>query len=96
MKLLDKLTAQGADTFLLDFLAVREYTDNMQFDNALRNIVNYSMVVLTSINGADIFFKRLRTFNIDIRTLSGIRFAVIGSGTAEALKSQIKKLICLF
>ena len=88
MKLSDKLTAQGADTFLLDFLAVREYTDNMQFDNALRNIVNYSMVVLTSINGADIFFKRLRTLNIDIRTLSGIRFAVIGSGTAEALKSH--------
>ena len=88
LKLSDKLTSQGANAVPIDFLAVREYKDNTQFDNALRNIIDYSAIVLTSINGADIFFKRLRTFNIDIRTLSGIRFAVIGSGTAETLKKH--------
>ncbi|MEE3450796.1 MAG: uroporphyrinogen-III C-methyltransferase [Acutalibacteraceae bacterium] len=88
MKLSDKLTAQGADTFPLDFLAVREYKDNTQFDNALQNITYYSMVVLTSINGVEIFFNRLSALNIDIRILSGIRFAVTGSGTAQALKSH--------
>lgn len=86
MKLSDKLAAQGADTVPLDFLTVSEYKDNTRLDSALRNILDYSTVVLTSINGADIFFKRLRSLSIDIRDLSRIRFAVIGSGTAEALK----------
>lgn len=88
MKLSDKLAVQGANVVPLDFLSVSEYKDNIQLDNALRNIGDYSTVVLTSINGADIFFKRLCSLNIDVRTLSGIRFAVIGSGTAENLKSH--------
>lgn len=88
LKLSDKLTSQGANTIPLDFLKVSEYKDNKQFDHALRNIGNYSTIVLTSINGADIFFKRLCSLAIDVRTLSSIRFAVIGSGTAQALKSH--------
>jgi uroporphyrinogen III methyltransferase/synthase len=42
--------------------------------------------VLTSINGAEIFIKRLKKLKIDLRKLSNIKFAVIGSGTAEVLE----------
>lgn len=87
-KLCCKLASQGANAVPLDFLKVKEYEDNAPLDDALRNIDRYSVIVLTSINGADIFFGRLRRLGIDIRTLSGVRFAVIGSGTAEALKKH--------
>lgn len=86
----EKLSAQlnnlGAEIKTLDFLNVSEYQDNTEFDNALENISEYDWIVLTSINGAEIFFGRLKKLKIDIRKLNKIRFAVIGSGTAEVLE----------
>lgn len=86
----EKLSAQlnnlGAEIKTLDFLNVSEYQDNTEFDNALENISEYDWIVLTSINGAEIFFDRLKKLKIDIRKLNKIRFAVIGSGTAEVLE----------
>ena len=85
-KLSDKLSVLGADVNRLDYLNVVEYRDNAKFDDALRNLNDYDWLVLTSINGAEIFFKRLIGLGIDMRVLSKIMLAVIGSGTAEVLK----------
>ncbi len=87
-KLSDKLSVLGADVNRLDYLNVVEYRDNAKFDDALRNLNDYDWLVLTSINGAEIFFKRLIGLGIDMRVLSKIMLAVIGSGTAEILKSH--------
>ncbi len=85
-KLSDKLSVLGAEVNRLDYLNVVEYRDNAKFDDALRNLNNYYWLVLTSINGAEIFFKKLTDLGIDVRALSKIKLAVIGSGTAEVLK----------
>lgn len=42
-------------------------------------------VVLTSGNGVRLFFRRLSLAGIDLRELSGCRFAVIGASTARQL-----------
>jgi uroporphyrinogen III methyltransferase/synthase len=85
-----KLSAQleqlGARVKMLDYLKVVEYGENPQLDKALSNLSPYSWIVLTSINGAEIFIKRLKKLKIDLRKLSNIKFAVIGSGTAEVLE----------
>lgn len=70
----------------IDYLSVKEYRQNKQLDNALQNIDNYNYIVLTSMNGAEIFIKRLRALRIDVRRLSNVKFAVIGSGTAGILE----------
>lgn len=44
-------------------------------------------LVFTSSNGVDLFFKEMRKRKFDIRHLSGLKFAVIGKGTAEKLAS---------
>lgn len=85
-KLSDKLSTLGAEVNRLDYLNVLEYRDNAEFDDALRNLNSYYWIVLTSINGAEIFFKKLTDLEIDVRALSKIKIAVIGSGTAEVLK----------
>jgi uroporphyrinogen III methyltransferase/synthase len=86
-----KLSAQleklGAEVKMLDYMSVIEYTDNSTFDKALLNLNDYSWIVLTSINGAEIFIKRLKKLKIDFRNLSKIKFAVIGSGTARVLEN---------
>lgn len=83
-----KLEKLGADIHRLDYLNVLEYRNNPQFDKALLNLNDYGWVVLTSVNGAEIFFNRLARMKIDIRKLFGVKFAVIGSGTAKLLEKH--------
>lgn len=87
-KLSDRLAKLGADISRLDYLNVFEYRNNPDFDSALLNLSGYSWIVLTSINGAEIFFNRLNKLKIDIRKLYRIKFAVIGSGTADVLEKH--------
>ena len=87
-KLSLQLEKLGASVQKANYLNVIEYNENSAFENALKNIKKYSVIVLTSINGAEIFFNRLIKLNIDIRTLYNIKFAVIGSGTADILKKH--------
>ncbi|MDD6489975.1 MAG: uroporphyrinogen-III C-methyltransferase [Clostridia bacterium] len=87
-KLSLQLEKLGAEVQKANYLNVIEYTENKIFDNALMNIQKYSVIVLTSINGAEIFFNRLIRLNIDIRKLCNVKFAVIGSGTADVLKKH--------
>ena len=44
-----------------------------------------SWVVFTSANGVDVCFDELRRRGTDLRCFAGVRFAVIGEGTEEAL-----------
>lgn len=89
-KLVDKLSEQlyalGADINKLDYLQICEYGNNKIFYDYLLNIQKYSMIVLTSMNGAEIFLKHLKKLKIDIRKLGNVKFAVIGNGTGEILE----------
>jgi uroporphyrinogen III methyltransferase/synthase len=87
-KLNDRLYELGGDVKRLDYLKVRVYENNSLFDDAIKNIENYSTIALTSINGAEIFFKKLRELKLDIRKLSHITFGVIGSGTGKVLENH--------
>nr|WP_279287575.1 uroporphyrinogen-III synthase [Ruminococcus intestinalis] len=76
----------GARINRIDYLSVKEYRQNEQLDKALSNVNNYNYIVLTSMNGAEIFIKKLRALKVDVRKLCNIKFAVIGSGTAGILE----------
>ena len=87
-KLSERLSKLGANVDRLDYLNVVEYRNNQKFNNALNNLNDYKWVVLTSINGAEIFLNKLISLRIDIRKLCNLKFAVIGSGTAEVLSKR--------
>ncbi len=87
-RLSQRLSVLGARVEYAARLHVAEYEHNPALDNALRSLLSYGTVVLTSVNGVRIFFKRLAANNIDIRLLHGVRFAAIGSGTARALSDN--------
>ncbi len=87
-KLSLKLSSLGADVKTLDYLKAVEYRENPEFDSALLNISDYGLIVLTSVNGVQIFFNRLNKLKIDIRDLCKIKFAVIGSSTAWELEKR--------
>lgn len=45
----------------------------------------FSWLVFTSANGVNQFFSQLKEMNVDVRTLSHLKYAVVGRGTADAL-----------
>jgi uroporphyrinogen III methyltransferase/synthase len=54
---------------------------------ALDRLSRYDYLILTSPNGASIFMEALLGRGLDGRSLHGLKIAVIGSGTAEALSA---------
>lgn len=76
------LEEQGAQVF--DALPMEVVELPLAFD--LRTLCSgRHWVVLTSGNGVRLFFRRLAQAGIDLRELSGCRFAVIGASTAARL-----------
>jgi uroporphyrinogen III methyltransferase/synthase len=56
-----------------------------RIDAALQQIADYDWLVLTSVNGVDAMVQRMRSLNMDARSLGGVRLAAIGSATAARL-----------
>lgn len=81
----EKLSRCGIKTEYPCELIIKKYADNAAFDEHLKNISEYTAVAFTSANAADIFFERIKQLQIDVRKLAHLKFAAIGSGTANAL-----------
>ena len=87
-KLAPPLLEQGANVIKLGGIRIEKNKLTEEEKNALRQIESYSWLVFTSSYGVKFFFEQLNTLGIDHRKLNHLRFAVIGSGTGEALKNQ--------
>ncbi len=57
-----------------------------QRDLVRRLASDFSWIVLTSPAGADLFLRHVWETTGDLRTLGGLRFAVVGSATADAVR----------
>ncbi|MCC8139736.1 MAG: hydroxymethylbilane synthase [Lachnospiraceae bacterium] len=81
------LEAEGAETIRFSLI----YTQPLLSEEIARAVVqlsDYSWLVFTSSNGVDIFFDYLLECGKDLRSLAGIRLAVIGEGTRRALAAR--------
>lgn len=84
-KLTDGLNSLGAYAFRAGGMELRE-VHSADVSAALAHLRDYTHIALTSPNGARIFLQKLREERIDLRGLSGLRFAVVGKGTAAVLE----------
>jgi uroporphyrinogen III methyltransferase/synthase len=55
-------------------------------DRALADLARYDWLVFTSANGVHALVRRLRQVGRDLRALGSVQLAVIGPGTADALR----------
>lgn len=81
------LEEEGAEPILFSLVITHRRTDE-NFIKAMREIDEYTWIVLTSANGVEAFFDSLKEQKIDIRKFAHIKFAVIGDGTARALEAK--------
>ncbi len=87
-KLSEKLIEYGAYVNCENLSDIVSYENEERIYETFADIFSYTMIVLTSRNGAEIFFRILRKMHIDIRKLSCLRFAVIGKETAKILEDH--------
>ena len=81
------LKEEGAEA--ISFSLIRtEPMETPAFAQAMEEIDSYTCIVLTSANGVECFFERLKMMRKDIRDFQGVHFAVIGDGTKKALESH--------
>jgi len=59
-----------------------------EYEKALEELCSYSWVVFTSSSGVERFFDSLGEKRLDVRSLSALKFAVIGEGTKTALEKR--------
>jgi uroporphyrinogen III methyltransferase/synthase len=85
--LVRRLEQLGAIPLVLPAVEIREPPDWAPVDRALESLAHYQWLVFTSANGVHALLRRLRQRGQDLRALGTLRLAVIGPGTAEALRS---------
>ena len=74
----------GANTCEMSVIATKEIEiDKNTFVSQLELATH---ILFTSSNGVDIFFEKIKSYDIDIRSLCNKKICVIGSGSSEALK----------
>jgi uroporphyrinogen-III synthase len=80
------LRAQGARVVEIPFIEIQPPKSFKPLDRALRSLAEYDWLVLTSVNGAEVFFSRLE--KLKSANLSGLRIAAIGPATREAIERE--------
>ena len=82
------LEEQGAEVLALPTIATVPPERWDTVDAALGRLPEYAWLVLTSQNGVEMFFDRLRTLGRDVRELAGVRIAAIGPQTAATIEAH--------
>lgn len=86
-RLAEKFRSLGAE--VLEFPAIQICPiKRTNLFRALAQIETYQWIVFTSPSGIDVFFEQCAEVKFDIRKLSNLKIAVIGSGTARQLEQH--------
>ncbi|PLX87679.1 MAG: uroporphyrinogen-III C-methyltransferase [Desulfuromonas sp.] len=81
-----QLQALGAETICIPTIAIADPPNWQPLDDALSTLDGFDGLILTSANGVERFFKRLRTNGLDLRRLADIQIVSVGKKTAQAIE----------
>ena len=82
------LEDDGAEVVAVPTIATVPPADLAPVDRALARLGGYAWLVLTSQNGVEAFFERLRATGRDVRELAGVAIAAIGPQTRAAVEAR--------
>lgn len=86
--LAERLTDLGAEVLELPAIATRAIQPNAALERVLVQLEQYQWVVFTSAAAVEIFFEALKRRRMDVRTLAGMKFAVVGRATQRAVEEH--------
>lgn len=79
------LRSLGASIIEIPFIEIRKPQSYQPLDDALKNIKNYDWLILTSANGVEAMWQRIRRLRITRRKLKHLKIAAIGPATKKAI-----------
>lgn len=83
--LVEKIIDLGGNPIEIPTIKINKIENNLLLEKEINNIEKYSYLVLTSKNGVEIFFDKLREMNLDCRALANTKICAIGPATAKAI-----------
>lgn len=83
-----QLVDEGACVYSLCNMKVKKTDAYPELEKEFEQIEQYTWICFTSQNSVRLFFEAVREYHFDMRKLSHIRFAVLGSGTGNALARE--------
>lgn len=82
------LRALGAEVIEIPFIEIRKPRSYRPLDTALKNLDAYDWLILTSVNGVDAMWERLKKLRLTGKHLQHLRVAAIGPATRKALEKR--------
>ena len=81
-----ELRRLGASVIEIPFIEIRKPRSFKALDSALKNVGDYQWLILTSANGADAMWARLRKLQLTNKALRHLCIAAIGPATKKAVE----------
>lgn len=79
------LRSLGASVIEIPFIEIRKPQSFAPLDDALKNLATYDWLILTSANGVEALWQRLRKLRIPRTKLKHLQIAAIGPATKRAI-----------
>jgi uroporphyrinogen-III synthase len=86
--LAEPLREMGAEVVEIPTIEIKPPSSYKALDAALRNIAKYDWLILTSVNGAEALFARLKKLRIAPDKLAHLQVAAIGPATQREIETN--------
>ncbi len=87
-KLIEKIIDLGGNPIEIPTIKIEKVKNNIELENEIKNIKDYTYLILTSTNGVDIFFDKLDEMGLDCRALANIKVCAIGLATSKSIAKR--------
>lgn len=78
----------GAQVTEVPFIEIRKPRSYKPLDSALKNLPDYDWLILTSVNGVEALWQRLRKLHLTRKHLAHLKVAAIGPATKKAIERR--------
>jgi uroporphyrinogen-III synthase len=78
----------GADVIEIPFIEIRKPRSYQPLDSALKNLLDYDWLILTSVNGVEALLDRLNKLSLTNKHLKHLKVAAIGPATRKAIEKR--------
>jgi uroporphyrinogen-III synthase len=82
----------GAEVIEVPTIEIKPPSSYQPLDTALKNIQQYEWLILTSANGVDALFARLKKLGMSAQQLQHLQIAAIGPATRKAIEAERLKV----
>jgi uroporphyrinogen-III synthase len=83
-----ELRSLGAEVIEIPFIEIRKPRSCKPLDSALKNLSTYDWLILTSVNGVEAMWDRMKKLGIQSRALKNLQIAAIGPATKKAVEKR--------